>query len=71
MCKPKPTAQLNFLIEGSVEIQFKRICINNTLNCHKIPEDKKEEIKGEGHLKKMYFKSLKTITRQILNIMLT
>lgn len=37
-------------------------------NCEEIPKVKKEDIKGGRHLK-MYFKSLKFVNRQYLNVM--
>ena len=34
------------------------------LNCdHEVPEIKKEDIKGDGYLKRVYFESLKIVTR--------
>lgn len=39
------------------------------LNCREIPGVKKDDNEGGGHLKKMYFESLKIVTRQCLNVM--
>ena len=39
------------------------------LKCHEIPYINHEDIKGGGLLKRVYFKNLKTMMRQYLNVM--
>ncbi|TYK30414.1 protein Ycf2-like [Cucumis melo var. makuwa] len=70
MCKPKSTNQLQFLIGGRVlRFGLREFVLITGLKCHEIPDINHKDIKGGGRLKGVYFKNLKTMTRQYLNIM--
>lgn len=42
---------------------LKEFSLVTKLNCHGVPDNKEEDIKEHGHLKRVYFESLKTVTK--------
>ena len=66
MCKSKSTTQLHFMIGGRVlKFGLREFTLITNMNYNEILDVNTEDIKGGGRLQRIYFETLKSVTKHI------